>query len=226
MEKTKEVKKKMEVEQLAIPKKRASEEYEAYKKELQYSKTQFNKDMLSLYAHMKHGGKVIDLWEGMKLAGLNKDGDPKLAICRADSPRVQFYRKFRQAWINNNYVDAESDGGIFKSMHRQTNGHHTYFEDDVKIPKGFFPVWSKDAQTNKFIHRDVETITPIIPAKILNPLRSHKIENYHILWEVDEWKPIPPRDPILLKRITPNMFLVLATWDLTELERAVIRGRL
>ena len=216
--------KNMEVEQLAVPKKKAQEQYEAYKQELRYAKSQFNRDMLGLYAHMKHGGKVIDLWEAMKLASLNEQGDPKLAVCRADSPKCQFIRKFRNAWINNNWSIAESDGGVFRSMHRQSNGHHTYFEDDVKIPKGFFPDW-KDAQTNKFVERTVETITPIIPAKILNPLRSHKLQNYHILWEVEDWK-LVPKDPMLLKRITPNMFLVLATWNLSKLEQAVIRGRL
>lgn len=45
-------------------------------------------------------------------------------------------------------------------------------------------------------------------------------------WEVEKWKPVPPRDPILVKRLTPNLFGVLATWNLTELERAIIRGRI
>jgi len=44
--------------------------------------------------------------------------------------------------------------------------------------------------------------------------------------EVEKWKPLPPKDPILLKRLTPNLFGVLATWDLTNLERAIIRGRI
>ena len=35
-----------------------------------------------------------------------------------------------------------------------------------------------------------------------------------------------PRDPMLLKKLTPNLYGVLATWNLTELERAIIRGRL
>jgi len=31
---------------------------------------------------------------------------------------------------------------------------------------------------------------------------------------------------MLLRKLTPNMFVVLASWDLTPLERAVIKGRL
>jgi hypothetical protein len=206
----------MEVEQLAIPKKKAEQEYDTYKQEIRYAKTQFNKDMLSLYAHMKHGGKVIDLWEAMKLAGLNKDGDPKLAITNADSPKVRFTKE----WRYQNGVEV-SDGGTFRPL---GYSYRTRENHKIVIPKEFFPDWPKDAKGN-IVRREIETITPIVPAKILNPLRSHKLENYHILWEVEDWK-LVPKDPMLLKRITPNMFCVLATWDLTKLERAVIRGRM
>jgi len=210
--------KSMEVEQLAVPKKKAQEEYEAYKQELRYAKTQFNRDMLGLYAHMKHGGKVIDLWEAMKMAGLNKDGDPRLAITNADSPKVRFTKDW--TWQNNVTV---SNGGIFIPLayygYRRRDNHK------IVIPKGFFPDWAKDPKTGSILREQIETVTPIVPAKILNPLRSHKLENYHILWEVEDWK-LVPKDPMLLKRITPNMFLILATWNLSKLERAVIKGRL
>ena len=206
----------VEVEQLAIPKKKAQEEYEAYKQELRFAKTQFNKDMLSIYAHMKHGGKMIDLYEGMKIAGLNKDGDPKLAITNANSPKVRFTKEYR--WQNGVVV---ADGGIFRPL---GYSYRTRENHKIVIPKGFFPDWEKDAK-GSIIRQEIETITPVVPAKILNPLRSHKLENYHILWEVEDWRLIP-KDPMLLKRITPNMFCVLATWDLTPLERAVIKGRL
>ena len=207
----------MEVEQLAIPKKKAQEEYEAYKQELRYAKTQFNRDMLSFYAHMKHGGKVIDLWEAMKLAGLNKDGDPLLAITNADSPKVRFIKDY--TWQNNITV---SNGGIFVPIgysYRMRQNHK------IVIPKGFFPDWQKDPKIGSILRHEIETLTPIVPAKILNPLRSHKLQNYHILWEVEDWQ-LVPKDPMLLKRITANMFLVLATWNLSKLEQAVIKGRL
>jgi hypothetical protein len=209
----------LKVEQIVIPKKKAEEEYEAYKQELRYGKTQFNKDMLSLYAHMKHGGKVIDLWEAMKLGGLNKDGDPKLAITNADAKRVRFNKEY--TWQNNVMV---ADGGIFYPLGDAFDSWRRRNNQKIRIPKEFFPEWAKDAK-GSIIRQQIETTVPIVPAKILNPLRSHKLENYHILWEVEDWKLIP-KDPMLLKRITPNMFCVLATWDLTELERAVIRGRM
>jgi hypothetical protein len=48
--------------------------------------------------------------------------------------------------------------------------------------------------------------------------------NYHILWEA-EWEMVAPKDPALLKHIGGDLYAVLATWDLTEIERTVLAGR-
>lgn len=205
----------MEVEQIAVPKKKAQEEFEEWKEMLRYAPIQLAKDMAKLYGHMRHGGKVIDIFEAMKLAGVNNEGDPKLAIVQADSKQVRFVKNSR--WENGqNFANG---GGVFC---RQLNNRWREFKEDVRIPHEFFPSWA--IENGQIVRVRIQTPTPIIPAKILNPLRSHKIENYHILWEVEKWNQVP-KDPILLKRITPNMFLVLATWDLSPLEKAVIRGR-
>ena len=47
-----------------------------------------------------------------------------------------------------------------------------------------------------------------------------------MLWEVDEWSAAPDKDPFLLRRITPNMFVIVAAWELTDLEISVISGRM
>jgi hypothetical protein len=48
------------------------------------------------------------------------------------------------------------------------------------------------------------------------------LKDYHILWEAD-WKSIP-RDPYLLKRIGKDAWVVLAAWDLTDVEVSVLRA--
>jgi hypothetical protein len=45
---------------------------------------------------------------------------------------------------------------------------------------------------------------------------------YHMLWEAD-WTDIP-RDPCLLKRIGKDAWIVVAAWDLTEVELSVLRA--
>lgn len=61
---------------------------------------------------------------------------------------------------------------------------------------------------------------PLIP---LPQRPKASLENYHILWEAD-WKEVP-RDPLLLRKLKGDLWLVLAAWDLTEVERAVLAQR-
>lgn len=63
-------------------------------------------------------------------------------------------------------------------------------------------------------------LVPPVPPQF----RPERLENYHILWEA-EWAKCPPLDPILLKQISATVYLVVAQWDLTPVERAVLEGR-
>ncbi len=52
-----------------------------------------------------------------------------------------------------------------------------------------------------------------------------------ILWEVKRWSSQritaePDRDPLLLRQIGGDLYAIMAQWDLTELERLVMRGRI
>ena len=52
------------------------------------------------------------------------------------------------------------------------------------------------------------------------------LSGYYILWEVRDWKDLPEtKDPLLLKRITENLFVILGAWELTDLEQSIISGR-
>lgn len=212
----------MEVEELTLPKERAEAEFNALRQALKQNtklrKEQIYKDQRAVYGHMRYGKKIIDIYESFQKAGLNKDGDPKLAICGADAKQCHCY-KFKDG--SAVYADQR-----WITVPRKTFG-------DVKLPPATFkwialkpeiPLsnWQNDIKGNK----NIQTLVPIIPAKILVNEVNVLLKNYHILWEVEEWKPVPPKDPILLKQLTPNLFGVLATWDLTPLERAIIRGRI
>jgi hypothetical protein len=47
----------------------------------------------------------------------------------------------------------------------------------------------------------------------------------HVLWEVERWELVPPTDPALIRHIRGDLWAVLATWDLTEIERHVLAQR-
>jgi len=64
---------------------------------------------------------------------------------------------------------------------------------------------------------------PLIPVH-LRPKRG--LANYHILWEA-EWRRLPPVDPLLIRRLGKgDLWVVVAAWDLTEVERAAIAARM
>jgi hypothetical protein len=210
----------MEVEELALPQTQAEEEFKALKQALrrhaQLRKEQIRRELMAVYGHLKHGKKIIDIHESFRKAGLNLEGDPRLAICRADAKQC-------------NCLKIEDGSAIF-SMERldrwQRQPRKTYAE--VKLPAGTFQ-WqpidpTRPLNTYNIKNQMIQCPAPIIPAKILVEEVKHRLKNYHILWEVEEWKPVPPQDPILLKRLTSNLFGVLATWELTVLEKAIIRG--
>jgi len=212
----------MEVEELTLPKERAEAEFNALRQALKQNsklrREQIRRDMYAVYGHLRYGKKIIDIYESFQKAGLNKDGDPRLAICRADAKQCYCY-KFKdgsaifadQRWITvprKTFGDVKLPAGTFKWIPQKT-----------EIP---LDNWQNDVKGDK----NIQTLVPIIPAKILVNEVKVLLRNYHILWEVEEWKPVPPKDPILLKQLTPNLFGVLATWELTLLERAIIRGRI
>lgn len=205
----------MDVETLTIPKKKAEQEFQAlrqaFKQNTKLRREEIRQDLKKVYSHMRHGKKVIDIYESFKKAGLNKNRNPKLAICRADG--------------NTCYCYKNANGGAVFSIEREVMTARVSWLD-VAIPNETYDWMGTDSDYIPWDKRHIKTVVPIIPAKILVNEIKVLLKNFHILWEVEEWKPVPPRDPILLKRLTPNLYGVLATWNLTKLERAVIRGRI
>lgn len=68
-------------------------------------------------------------------------------------------------------------------------------------------------------YRDAQALLPRIPPQH----RPKDQGSYHLLWEAD-WTDIP-HDPALLKRIGKDAWVVMAVWDLTAVEMAVLRAR-
>lgn len=73
-----------------------------------------------------------------------------------------------------------------------------------------------------------KAMVPIVPPKH-RPGNATTLASYLILWDVDRWEwsalPQPPRDPALLSHVGGDIYAVLKTWDLTDLERLVLSGR-
>lgn len=221
----------METQTIEVTKEKAEEEYQLYKEALQNKKDQFLSDMKRIYGHMRHGGSVIDVAQAIRDGGI-ENGHPRLAICRADCRQVILDKYSTRAdWNHRLLPDFGIHEGtaVFRYDNRSRGERWTQKQihptdelrkGDVLVPN--MP-WTKLSLKRKNCR--VTTLVPVIPVR---HIPDGQLTRYHILWEVEEWQshPVPPRDPMLLRRLTPNVFVVLSSWDLTPLERAVIAGRL
>jgi hypothetical protein len=161
--------------------------------------------LMRSYRAIARGQRVLNLHQVMQQAGLHAaNWLPKLAICRADRTHCS--------------VRLKRDGSaIFYSVQ--------------SIPWGWKP--PRDTSTVRVLpsatfdrgRHDNETSAWCVAPSIPPPYRPpSKLQNYHLLWEA-HWNQVPV-DPLLLRDLGGGMFAVLAQWDLTPLEQAVLRGRL
>lgn len=166
------------------------------------------------YREIAKGNQLLHLSEAMRLGGVEErtwEQDnwssggwkrvertgtfPRLAIARADARHVVCSGLSRDGTVRF-YADGRD---------RKT--------DTVRIERAF----DEPGATAMQQHR---AIVPTIPP----PFRPQfKLSGYHILWEA-EWDLTAPADPALLKHLGGDLYTVLAVWDLTELERAVLGG--
>lgn len=201
------------VQEFNIPKEKAKQAWKEHISLLKKKSDEGLTILKSAYYHASKGHKIIDIYQTMENAGLDKNGWPNLAICRADGTEACYQRRGKGA-------------GLFHHFN-QDSWQFSPNRYSVRLPKGVFmdmPLekWPNESKNFRY------AIVPTIPAE---HYPTGKLQQYYILWEVEQWHeksqiPIPPIDPFLLKRLSRNLFAVLAEWDLTPLERAVIRGAL
>jgi hypothetical protein len=201
---------------IQISKEKAKKIYKDYLEIVKTRKEKYLQDLKQVYYHLSKGDKILDIYEVFKKAGVNKDGEPKLAIVRADAKKCVFRKK------------ELGSGSFTENFGWRDKEMSASF--DINLPTNTFPKWKTELRkevfekeaTLKIIRPDIQTKTTICPPHLLP---NGELSNYYLLWEVDKWNEVPvAKDPFLLKRINSNAFIVLAEWDLTEVEQAVIRG--
>jgi hypothetical protein len=190
----------MQTEQITVDRAEALEMFRKYKAHQHYS-TPVDQEIQRVYRAIAKGQLVIRALESIKAAGMGRDGLPKLAIVRADATRCSLYMK--------------SDGGCRFSVDDWEPDRNT--RRYIDMPPGTF------ADPTGKRHRHWHAMVPLVPIHA-RPKRG--LENYHVLFEA-EWTKVVPKDPMLLRRVGHgDLWIVLHAWDLTEIERAVLAGRL
>jgi len=162
------------------------------------------------YKALSKGLQLIKLSEAVKAGGtvehtfktwnnVRKTAQlPRIAVVRASS---------KECWC-----ELQSDGAL---MFSEVESPSTLARHSVrKFPIGTIP--AREGNWGRF-----RAMVPNVPPRY-RPASS--LANYHILFEA-EWSFVAPRDPALLKHIGGDLYAVLAVWDLTEVERAVLQQR-
>lgn len=193
----------MNITSLEITKEEAADRLRHYESMIAAERTVEDEAIMAGYRAAARGLPVIVLPEVMRLAGLLHDnGLPRMAICRADAKQC--------------FVTMSRDNMIFGLSREAANRGGLVGRTTVRVPLPEDPL-----RRHHWIRG--HTIVPTIPPQYRPKIRH--LHRYHVLWEVEAWTQVPPRDPALVKHIRGDLWSVLAIWDLTDLERAVLSQR-
>lgn len=195
----------MDLQTITIDRNEARRAVAAYRRAVQTARSEQaaaeDAAILRGYREIAAGHPIIALRDVIHTGGENSRYLPKLAIARADETRIT--------------VRREADGSLCfgRNIEPSWRSQRLRGRGLVPLPAGTLPVhngpgWPAVAHA----------IVPIIPPE-LRPNAS--LERYWILFEA-EWTRVPPKDPALLRSLGGGLYAVLSTWDLTELERAVL----
>lgn len=156
------------------------------------------------YRAARRGLQVIRLTEAIKTAGyFDGSGLPRIAIAGAEWPECN--------------VVWSGDDLIFSDEARHRNQGALVGRSSVRVPMRNVGVpgvrhWTRGRAS-----------IPLVPPR--HRPKPRRLRHCHVLWEVDAWNMVPAKDPALIRHIRGDLWAVLAVWDLTELERAVLAQR-
>ena len=150
------------------------------------------------YEALAQGWPILSLTAAIRHGGLDQHWRPRLAIARADRKRVRFrWNQYSETvYFDTREHDVDSD-----SLH-------------LKLDMGRLNRSGKSL--------DSTAIVPMIPADVRERIGRIDDSGRHLLFEA-EWDPVPPKDPILLRRLgSTDFFAIEAEWELTPIEQAII----
>lgn len=181
---------------------KARERYRSYMRAFVERNNSEYRQAAELYKVAGKGRPIVNIDTVIPAAGLFPTLLPRLAIARADARFVKFSTStYTGSGYRPGFQACKDKRGWSDNTHAIVTPAHAAWAD-----------------------RRLEAVAavPIIPPECL-PAKS-TIKEHYVLWEA-EWASVP-KDPLLLRRIHGPLFAVVAQWDLTDIERAVLAGRI
>lgn len=170
------------------------------------------------YKALAEGKRLINLRDAMRRGGVDDRGRPRLAVAPALAEWVWMARS-RTGAVSFAPVAAPRNAvmGSWRAATRHVQG-----SGQVNFPEGTLAELGNDWDYWKLGRWANRAMVPIVPPA-LRPARA--MTGYHILFEA-EWEQVPPVDPALIRHLAGDLWVLLAEWDLTDLERAVLAARI
>ncbi len=205
----------MDVDLITMDPEVARQKLDAYRQRLARQEDEEYRAVADALEHGVKGRALLDIDDVFRDCPRDEKWRPKLAIARADRRQVEFDWAARRttATFNTAQPGYWRDSLAVRVDMGQEHGHvygPGHWEGQSKHVGGF-------------------ALVPMVPAEVRNEVKTD-LRKCHILWEVEEWADErigvrPDRDPYLLKHCGGSLYAVLAEWDLTDLERAVMKHR-
>lgn len=197
----------MKVEQLKMDPEKARELYADYARHRDRMRPE-DQEIATIYRQIARGQTVIRALESIRAAGVDERGLPKLAIAPAH---------LTECWYRVQHASDRANSSVrFGKRWAQDRER----KGVVRMPWPHVP--TPDEKVGQGRQWEFCAAVPLIPIH-LRPKAS--LDRYHILWEA-EWTKRYPIDPFLLRRFGGDAWLVVAAWDLTPVERAVMEQRM
>jgi hypothetical protein len=166
---------------------------------------------LRAYEAMAKGTPVISLAQVFRSVPFDAHGRPRVAIMRADVRQVRF-----NAWESRATFEPE-----WNESREVSKGSAWYRARVVGV----------DFDQSVRGRKDGYAMVPPVPVSVAGENTGVRawLEKHWILWEVERWndqahRAIADRDPLLLKRLVGDLYAVLDSWELTDIERSLLPG--
>lgn len=199
----------MDAQTITMPPEEAQQRLKAYRRQLHRKADAEFQAIAEGYEQLAKGRALIDVAIALQQCPRDAKNRPRLAIARSDRREVHYWRR----------------GGddVFASDARSSEWKRG--RPPVELRRRFpvpLPAGSSSPDEGY-------AMVPIVPADALETAGNPSLKKCFTLWEVEQWRDrqrvMPDRDPFLLQHLGGSLYVVLAEWDLTDLERAVMQGR-
>lgn len=208
----------MNVQTIEMDPQEARERLDAYRASLQRRADEEYEAAVAGYEALAEGTPVLQYGPAIAHAPRDDEQRPLLAIARADRQQVEFeWRGGTRATFSATSL-ARWDG-------RLRGDHRLILDVTMREPHGLKDRWGYAKRVNGW------ALVPMVPPHAIEAIGGRSnLKDHLILWEVEAWadqpiRAVPDRDPYLLRPIHGDLCAVVAEWDLTDLERAVMAGR-